>query len=151
MSNVEISGLKSAYKHAEQCAYGANMSISAALVVDMANRIAELEKELSNQIMKKEHAFKREQYLIDENLELRRVTFREYNEEEFWIFQDDGEDYSESIVCPVVMSAKQFRRLMHLELGLKAHNLEQQAKGRLDGVAYALNKAFFEALKEQVK
>ena len=46
MSNVEISGLKSAYKHAKQCSYGANMSISAALVVDMAKRIAELEKSL---------------------------------------------------------------------------------------------------------
>ena len=50
MSNVEISGLKSAYKHAAQCAYGANMSISAALVVEVDERIAELEKALSDLI-----------------------------------------------------------------------------------------------------
>jgi hypothetical protein len=46
MNNQEIVGMNSAYEHAKQCAYGANMSISAALVVDMTKRIAELEKEL---------------------------------------------------------------------------------------------------------
>ena len=45
MNNQEIVGMNSAYEHAKQCAYGANMSISAALVVDMAKRIAELERE----------------------------------------------------------------------------------------------------------
>ena len=48
MNNQEIVGMNSAYEHAKQCAYGANMSISAALVVDMVKRIAELEKEASN-------------------------------------------------------------------------------------------------------
>ena len=46
MNNQDILGMNSAYEHAKQCAYGANMSISAALVVDMAKLIAELEKEL---------------------------------------------------------------------------------------------------------
>ena len=40
---------------------------------DGDKRIAELERKLSNQIMKKEHAFKREQHLIDENLELKKI------------------------------------------------------------------------------
>ena len=44
MNNQEILGMKPAYEHACQCAYGANMSISAALVVDMVERIVELEK-----------------------------------------------------------------------------------------------------------
>ena len=44
MNNQEIVGMNSAYEHAKQCSYGANMSISAALVVDMGKRIAELEK-----------------------------------------------------------------------------------------------------------
>ena len=44
MNNQEIVGMNSAYKHAKQCSYGANMSISAALIVEMVERIAELEK-----------------------------------------------------------------------------------------------------------
>tara|TARA_R110000744_G_scaffold113564_1_gene212666 strand:+ start:419 stop:643 length:225 start_codon:yes stop_codon:yes gene_type:complete len=42
--NVEISGLKSAYKHASQRTYGANMSISAALVVERVERIENFEQ-----------------------------------------------------------------------------------------------------------
>ena len=45
MNNQEIVGMNSAYKHAKQCSYGANMSISAALIVEMVERIAELDKE----------------------------------------------------------------------------------------------------------
>ena len=44
MNNQEIVGMNLVYEHAKQCTYGANMSISATLVVDMAKRIAELEK-----------------------------------------------------------------------------------------------------------
>ena len=82
-------------------------------------RIAELEKELDIQTLKKECSFKREKQLEDENREFRRKVFRTYNDEEYWIFQDDGEDYAESLVCPVVMSADQFRRLLNLELNTK--------------------------------
>ena len=45
MNNQEILGVDSAYEHAKQCAHGVNMSISAALVIDMAERIAELENQ----------------------------------------------------------------------------------------------------------
>ena len=45
MNNQKILGMNAACEHAKQCTYGANMSISAALVVEMAERIAELEKE----------------------------------------------------------------------------------------------------------
>ena len=44
-TNQKILGMDPAYKHAKQCSYGANMSISAALVVEMVERIAELEKD----------------------------------------------------------------------------------------------------------
>ena len=47
MNNQEILGMKPACEHAKQCAYGANMSISAALVVAMGKRIAELEAMLA--------------------------------------------------------------------------------------------------------
>jgi hypothetical protein len=98
-------------------------------LVAAQDKIAELEKDRDVEVLKKEHAFKRERYLIDENLELRQKTFRFYNDEEYWIFQDDGEDYADSLVCPVVMSAEQFRRLLNLELNIEAHTLEQQDKG----------------------
>ena len=48
MNNQEILGMNSAHEHAKQCAYGANMSISAALVVDMVKRIAKLEVKLTS-------------------------------------------------------------------------------------------------------
>lgn len=39
--------------------------------------------------------------------ELRAVKFRRFNNEDCWIYQCDGDDHMESLVCPVVMSAKQ--------------------------------------------
>lgn len=48
MKKEEIFGMSAAYEHAKQCTYGANMSISATLVVDMAERIAELEKDIDH-------------------------------------------------------------------------------------------------------
>ena len=93
-------------------------------ITRLLGEIAELEKERDKQKLKKEHAFKRERYLIAENLELKQKTFAYYNDEEYWIFQDDGEDYAESLVCPVVMSATQFRRLLSVE----AKALKEQVK-----------------------
>ena len=43
MRDQDILGMKSASEHAKECDYGSNMFISAALVVEMADRIAELE------------------------------------------------------------------------------------------------------------
>jgi hypothetical protein len=114
---------------------GAN-SNHKSIIIAFEVKIAELEKERDRESLKKEHAFKRERYLIAENLELKKLTFRFYNDEEYWIFQDDGEDYADSLVCPVVMSADQFRRLLNLELNIEFHKLEQQAKG----FDYASNK-----------
>jgi hypothetical protein len=38
--------------------------------------------------------------------------FARFNEEECWIFQDDGEDNLESLVCPVVMSVYKLQELL---------------------------------------
>jgi hypothetical protein len=80
MKDQEILGMDSALAAAKEMPYGANMPISAALVIEMVERIVELEKEASTQ-------------------------------KGLWVTSDD----------------------------LQAWRLEQQAKGRLDGVAYALN------------
>ena len=57
-------------------------------------------------------SFRREKLLQDRITELQRTTFARFNEEEYWIFQDDGEDYPESLVCPVVISADKLREFL---------------------------------------
>ena len=93
---------------------------------------AELEKE---KIRKKE-SYRTEERLEEENRELRRKVFRQFGEEEYWIFSDDGEDYVESLVCPSVMSAAKLRELVkaraerdELLKNQAKHDLEMQAKG----------------------
>jgi hypothetical protein len=55
MNNQEMIGMFSAYTAAKEMPYGSNMTISAALVVEMVERIVELEKEnaelKNNQLM----------------------------------------------------------------------------------------------------
>jgi hypothetical protein len=50
MNNKEMIGMFSAYAAAKEMPYGSNMTISAALVVEMVERIIELEKELEKQL-----------------------------------------------------------------------------------------------------
>jgi len=44
--------------------------------------------------------------------ELREIKFQRFHDDECWIFSDDGEDYPESLACPVVMSAEKLRELL---------------------------------------
>ena len=48
----------------------------------------------------------------DKLREVRVEKFKRFNEDEYWIFQDDGEDYIDSLMCPVVMSASKLRELI---------------------------------------
>ncbi len=47
--------------------------------------------------------------------EMRETQFRRFNNEECWIYQGDGEDYPESLICPVVISAEQLRTFLAAE------------------------------------
>jgi predicted phosphoribosyltransferase len=76
-------------------------------------RVKELELALEKETVRKQCAFRHEERLEEENRELRRQRFRTYNDEEYIIFFDDGEDYPESMVAPVVMSADKFRELLY--------------------------------------
>lgn len=51
-------------------------------------------------------------YKDTEIAELRGQKFKRFNDQEYWIYQGDGEDYPESLVCPVVMSAEQLREML---------------------------------------
>lgn len=61
-----------------------------------------------------EASYKTEERLESDLRELRRKQFRRFDDDEYWIFMDDGEDYPESLICPVVISAQQFRDFMSL-------------------------------------
>lgn len=47
--------------------------------------------------------------------EMRETQFRRFNNEECWIYQGDGEDYPESLIFPVVISAEQLRTFLAAE------------------------------------
>jgi len=68
MTDQDILGMKSASEYAKECDYGSNMFISASLVVEMTERIAELEKSIttSTNVMIS---------LQEDNLELEKERF----------------------------------------------------------------------------
>ncbi len=49
-------------------------------------------------------SYRQECNLLQENKELRRKTFRTFNDDECWCWCDDGENYLDSLVCPIVIS-----------------------------------------------
>lgn len=63
--------------------------------------------ELEKLRIKLKESYKREEQLEEENRNLRRIKFKSFHEEECWIFSKDGENYLESLVCPVVIDAGQ--------------------------------------------
>lgn len=54
-----------------------------------------------------------------ENAELKVKVFRYFNDEECWIWQGDGSDHLESLVCPVVIHPVDLMRILESE-SLKA-------------------------------
>lgn len=92
-------------------------------------RIVELEKynlglateshELQQKLEAAEQALKSAEDRVDAYKlhvdEMRETQFRRFNNEECWIYQGDGEDYPESLICPVVISAEQLRTFLAAE------------------------------------
>lgn len=73
---------------------------------------SELLHQLKMETVRKEAAFEEAERLGKATSELKRKVFCHFNDDECWIFQDDGHDYPESLSCPVVMSAEKLRELM---------------------------------------
>lgn len=48
--------------------------------------------------------------------ELRVLKFKKFNEEECWLYQGDGNDYLESLVCPVVISPEKLIDIINGDL-----------------------------------
>lgn len=59
-----------------------------------------------------EEVIRENKRLAAEITELRVQRFVHFHEEECWVYQGDGSDYLESLVCPVIISPK---RLLELE------------------------------------
>lgn len=76
-------------------------------------RVRELERKVESEKFKKEEFVRWVDRLIEEQKELREQRFRAFGDDEYLIFFDDGEDYPESMVAPVVMSADKFRELYY--------------------------------------
>lgn len=76
-------------------------------------RVKELERKVEAERFKKEEFVRWVDKLIEEQKELREQRFRTFGNEEYLIFFDDGEDYPDSMVAPVVMSADKFRELYY--------------------------------------
>ena len=76
-------------------------------------RVKELERKVEAERFKKEEFIRWVDSLIEEQKELREQRFRTFGNEEYLIFFDDGEDYPDSMVAPVVMSADKFRELYY--------------------------------------
>jgi hypothetical protein len=52
----------------------------------------------------------------EERDELRVLKFKKFNEEECWLYQGDGNDYLESLVCPVVISTEKLIDIINGDL-----------------------------------
>lgn len=90
-----------------------------------------LQRQLEKETVRKESAFEQTRMLEEKNRELRQRVFAWFNQYECWIFQDDGHDYPESLVCPVVMSAEKLREFMSIrnernELTAQVERLREQ-------------------------
>lgn len=79
---------------------------------DAIEEILKLRQELEHTQLRLKESYKQEERLEEDNRELRRTHLKRFNEEEYWIFLDDGEDYVESLICPVTMSADKLRELL---------------------------------------
>ncbi|MEI8647439.1 hypothetical protein P4S73_04835 [Paraglaciecola sp. Hal342] len=90
--------------------------------------LVELRKEIELSRLQLAESYKRESYQSEEITGLRREKFKRFNEEEYWIYQEGEDNYAESLVCPVTMSADQLRGFIGNTFS-EAHNLEQQAEG----------------------
>ncbi len=85
-------------------------------------RAEELERQIEREKFKTEEFVRWVDRLIEEQKELRAERFRTFSNEEYLIFFDNGEDYPESMVAPVVMSADKFRELYYA----RQHNSTMQ-------------------------
>lgn len=74
-----------------------------------------LDKDVIDYITKLEvrlkESYKLNEYLEDEIYNYRISHFRKFEDDECWIYDPEGENYLDSLVCPVVISPKVLKQL----------------------------------------
>lgn len=81
-------------------------------VINLWKENKKLKKKLANAEALKEESFRQEDFLLQENKELKRKKFWSYDVEDYWIWQSDGDNYLDSLVCPVVISVEDLKEIM---------------------------------------
>lgn len=101
-----------------------------------AGKIHQLTTAANHERIRKEAAFYQADYFQKIATRATREIFKTFGNDECWIFQDDGNDYPESLSCPVVMAPEKLRELLAFRDG----RLDAERLDYLD----SLNKEFNE-------
>lgn len=64
--------------------------------------------------LKLKESYAREEFLENELRELGRRKFHYFNEEECWIFQEEGDNYLDSLCCPVIIAPERLVEIRNL-------------------------------------
>lgn len=94
-----------------------------------------LKKQNEQKDIKLNEFYRIEKNQQDEINNLKHIKFKNFNDEEYWIFSDDGEDYINSLVCPVTMSAEKLRELIEARDELK--HIKETEKFQIEGIRNA--------------
>jgi len=78
-----------------------------ARVPELLARVEELEEQLTSAQSRVAGHIEHIKSLEAEVAKLRSIKFKRFSNQDYWIYQGDGSDHLESLVCPVVMSAQQ--------------------------------------------
>ncbi|AGM46896.1 hypothetical protein AD45P2_00395 [Alteromonas phage vB_AmaP_AD45-P2] len=111
----------------------ANQTITA-LESETDKREKVLKRKIEAERFKKEEFVRWVDTLIEEQKELREQRFRAFGNEEYLIFFDNGEDYPDSMVAPVVMSADKFRELHYARAQLAETNEKLAVLEKTDSI-----------------
>lgn len=76
------------------------------LVTSMQEEITELKRKLQRAESIRDTIRDENKRLYSELHDLKVSRFARFNNEECWIYQGDGSDFLDSLVCPVVIDAK---------------------------------------------
>jgi len=66
--------------------------------------------------------------LLDQIDELKQRQFAQFNNEDCWIWQGDGDDQLHTLVCPVVISAAELQAILDNQVGAGPEEVTEEEK-----------------------
>ena len=82
-----------------------------AICQEAADEIEQLRAQLAHTKSKFKEIVEENRKLEQQRNDLEIQRFKRFNDEECWMYQGDGNDFFDSLVCPVVISAPQIKEL----------------------------------------